>query len=403
MEPTQTQRSGRGRARSAENDAQIVAAIIRRTNELGYARLSLSAVASSAGVSHRTVLQRHANRSTLGAAAWNDRVGAALSDAVEAVIAAGDAARFGSGDALVAALQALTNPEPERGELLRCAAELLIAAIFDPLLRLSVVERLSAIARRSDDAAQGFLLTAALGLIVTADGEGGEDMDRERDGLRDLAAALSHPSSARSDAQAPPSPLPPSDLGTGDPRHDALLRATLDEIARCGYHDATVAAISRRIGLTQGFLFGRYGTKSDLLQDAFVRHSERDDRVRCMELRSLRQRYGSGVAFALALRERRRESEAQRRRWDLAWLHFARSEALARGPHAARRSTWCGGGGSDRGADAARGVARLTWAIDHGAALLGELLPSALALPFEVVTIPWLEGGLEERPSGLEE
>ena len=436
VDASQPPRPRRPQARVRRNDARVIEGALARADERGWAGLRVAAIAAEVGLSHRTVQQRFPTRAAIAIGVWTSVWADALQGALERLIAVGDDVLAG-GDpsALEAALQGFDHPAPEHATALRAAAEVLIAAEFTPSIHDAVAASLGSLRgwRDAPDevslVARAFLLSAALGALLARRGAGEAPPDWR--GVADAFASNAAPSSAapssacRADVTpagvAPPVATPdgaacgatppasatasdakavvsvaidPPTFPTGDPRHDALLQATLDDVAAFGVDEATVANISARIGVTQGFLFGRYGTKRDLIVAALTGDAQRTAAVRAATSRARQASSSDGIALAFDLRARAHPEGERRRRLDLAWTQSSWHEPIIHAATTAGRAAWLAAAWPARkGEDAAATNARhrTLLALDLGVALLAKWLPEGGALAYEIVTVPWLD------------
>lgn len=107
-------------------------------------------------------------------------------------------------------------------------------------------------------------------------------------------------------------------LGVEPIRRDALVKATIAEIARAGSLDVTVAQIARRAGMSPALAHHYFGGKEDLFL-ASMRHVlsvfGADVRLRLKGARTPRERLGAVIAACFAEANFDRDTIA-------AWLSF---------------------------------------------------------------------------------
>jgi hypothetical protein len=84
---------------------------------------------------------------------------------------------------------------------------------------------------------------------------------------------------------------------------DALLQVTLDQVGTRGYDAATTMSIARASAHTEGFLFARYDSKLDLFFDATQRLVSRSTGANVAYQQQVADRYSSGMAEAVVMRE----------------------------------------------------------------------------------------------------
>lgn len=381
------------------NDAVIVEATADLLGEDGWISFTLASVARRAGLSVRPVRDRYADRLHLAAAAWDRLIAPVWSDSMAKVLASvssGDASR------LEAALTPFVNPGPTH----RAAAELLAVAAHDESVRALVADAaLTPLERALDPtppgkptqaAVHGYAVMLAMGLLWESWRSTAEGVDLASP-LAERAAALSSPAEA---APLPSERATHLDRGpvidTGDRMWDAVLAATLRQVGTRGYEAATVEAIAAEAGCSQTVLFRRYTTKADAFLDATRRMVGAAMELNAAYQQRIASEYSPGVSEATMMREFMHPSRQVERvialeQYRLAWHdeRLAVSIELEQAPiqDAYVESL------SHLPTDEARARLHLELAMGMGAVILAQLVPDAWLLPYDVVTIPLLDGG----------
>jgi len=390
-------------ARSIRNDERILDAGLRLLTERGWSDLTFAPVADLAGLSMRPVRDRYADRSDLAAAIWAERIYpvlredvVALQEATEVVIKAG----IEEAGALIDALQAFLRPAPR----MRAAMELMIVAGFNPVVRGALDATLLPPLRKwitpgldaptpAEGARRAFVLSTAFGMVVTGL-QLGEDFPRSDGHTQALARALS--------ANQEPSSQPTTtadhldlgtDFGTGEDAWDALLQVTLDQVGTRGYDAATTMSIARASAHTEGFLFARYDSKLDLFFDATQRLVSRTTGANVAYQQQVADRYSSGMAEAVVMREFMRPGRERLRvvnleQFRLSW-HDERFQRMMNQSFEPFFEAIAVTVPQDRDAGRARAFTELV--LGTGPVVLSQLLPETWELPYDVVTIPLLD------------
>jgi AcrR family transcriptional regulator len=172
---------------------------------------------------------------------------------------------------------------------------------------------------------------------------------------------------------APAGPRP----GGSDALRSRLLAAAATVFARNGYAGTKVMDIVREAGLSAGALYGRFGSKNDLLREAVVRHSARGGFM-AAEGRSLR---GLFRASARLVNQPLVDAEAMRLE---AYVSARREPAVAEAL-ADAHTTW------------RANIQPLVDAATAEGALSADLDPEAVLLLFRTMYL----GLLLHRGSGL--
>lgn len=383
-------------SRSQRNDAAILQEAVRLAGSAGWAALTPGHLSTVTGLSRPTVLQRHADRPSVGAAAWREVVAEPFRAAVADLIALEGQAM--SAEALHAGLQPFLEPDP----VMRAASELLVVGSYVPEVMEAVEETVGADltawttpARgrgggRAGAARRSFLLAIALGYILESRRLAGlPEMQGE---VAQLAAAFNHPTQpVRLPATQAAHLDAPMVFNTGEPVWDAVLQATLESVGDLGYEAATIETISAASGFTRSVIFRRYDTKYDLFTDASQRMLAPAVALNDEYQSAIAASHPMPIAEACLIRELMRPT---RRRMRVITLEQLR---LACGDPELQRAILDALLRPDREdllpAELAARRARVSTelAMTTGSGLLAQLRPDAWRLPYDVVLVPWRE------------
>ena len=391
-------RSGRAFA----TDRQVLDAGFAVILESGWDALSVLACARRAGLSSKAVNDRHASVSHLGVAVWQDSAGPALRDALASVMDAmlpldGSAADVAAGNR---AFRSIARPV----SALIVAGELLAAAVFDGVLREAIAADLQAWLGawcipggkvKSTRAAQGvYTLVAALGLLFGFRRPGAGKVNLQLQ-VENLALALANPAKPSKLLALEATHMRLDPPGPIDDAHDALLAATVLEVAAHGYAGATLVRIMAATNSTEGLLYSRYDSKIELFVAATKWRTEYGFMTNLNWFKTLSEKAGPGLADAVMWREYLRPEHALgrglaieqvRTGWHEPLIQKVNDEAEAEfavtlqkaNPHMSRAEL----------------SANLHWdiALGYGAELVPSFFPDAWKLPFDVVSVPMLTG-----------
>jgi len=323
-------------------------------------------------------------------------------------------ARGPSATRLTRALEHFVRPGTE----LRAASELLVMSQFDSALAESVqaevgevvatwcspkrknrrrrtheeVNEIEARGQQSAVAAarRTFLVATALGLLFATERAGVSALDLFGEAEL-LMAALA--------VRIQPGSMPSSRGGhletslhfdTGDAALDALLQATLEEVARVGYDAATTSGIGRAAGRSEGLIFARYPSKVEMFADASARQTAKGWRENEAFAHRINETHAPGMADAVLMREIMRPDLRHVRAASLEHLRLARHDDRLRevlwseldklvADELSRDPNW------ERGSSAAH--LHMSVALGLGVTVLPLLAPDAWQLPFHHVTI----------------
>lgn len=390
-------------ARSVRLDEAILSATVMIADLDGWAGMTLQRVATRAGVSRNAVVSRHSDPAALAAAVWRQRIAGPFVDAVESVL---QACPDGKGAVSEAELAEAMSPFAYPNEVMRAAAEILLVARYESAVQQAMDDTLGALLgdwltpvrgrlTRGNAARRAFSVAMALGLLLEARRVPTAQINLTGC-LTPLAQALSQPASphwlpTRTAAFLDEPPV----FDIGDPAWVAVLRATVGEVGERGYEAATVDAIARASGYTQGAIFSRYESKLDLFLDATQRMLANNGRMGAQFQADLADEYSPGIADAVMIRElmlphrknvRTITFEQIRLSWHQSDMIAAFQSALD-DPAVNMASA-----DSGLSPDQARTRIHLEFARGLGFGLLADLQVGAGTLPFDVVLVPYVEG-----------
>ena len=385
-------------ARVLRNNERLLDAAVSAAASEGWTGLTFVGVADRAGLSRRPLQDRYSDASHMMAAVWRERCGPALTRTLEACVAASGIDGGGSGAALTAAMDVLIHPDDTH----RAAAELLMIAQFDSVVRDEVLAGLGArIAEwcdapagdsRVQEAQRAYIISVGLGFLIFGRRSATPELDFSDvfDALHQAMASPSSPVRLPNDDFAHlDRPVP---FGTGDATTDALLQATLDAVGLEGYDRMSVDRIATNAGSSQGALFSRYPTKLALFIDATRRQNAAAVRLNAAAMIAIEQARGEGVAEATAIREFQRPFRAHLRAITLEGIRVAwhdedlrqavvkeladyEAEVAAQGPGSYLTTAWFHYG----------------FAVGVGVLILPLLFEPCWKLPYDVATTPLLE------------
>ncbi|MFM8312624.1 MAG: TetR/AcrR family transcriptional regulator [Ilumatobacteraceae bacterium] len=261
----------RARRQSAiDNDKRILDAAVEIADAVGLDRLTVSAVAKTAGFTSGAVYARYGNREELLVALWEHRAAEHLESVIRQV---GTFRRRGATDSYrTAIIDAVAPPSPG----LRIAIETcLIAHRIDELheivprtVREWLVDLgLDRVPLSPDEAVDLAAIAGVVGSIALSPlpGRLGADLDAS---VQWISAPAQPPLG---------DPLPPTDtaqqlvIEPDDPIRNDLLVAAQSVIARSGVHRTTLARIGRLARLAPATLYSRYHNRDELIADILRR------------------------------------------------------------------------------------------------------------------------------------
>lgn len=393
----QLRRRARSR-RAFRNDEILLDAATQVIAQKGWDNVAFTQVAGAAELTTRPIYDRFGDKTGLGQGVWEHRVSPELKPRLRALLEAATAPEpTGRLAVFESSATWFANPDTT----MAAGIELLASAPVDDALRDLIVDDLSEVlalatpgeGRSASEAARSaYALAFALGLLMSH--------RRPSAGFLDLAPV------ARKVAQALGAPVrhraypelgkrslvqPLENFHTGDEALDALLGATILEVASRGYGAATTSRIVATAGMTEGLLYGRYKTKLDVFLDATERRHHQAMKANLGVAEQIAEEHGQGMASALQWREWTRpehrllqalNSESVRLSWReprLAQRTDSAEETLTLDLLAAIPE--------DQHLEAR---ADIHWriAMGHGTILLPTFLPEVWKLPMDVVMVP---------------
>lgn len=383
--------------RVAANDEKVLLAAERLLLAGGWSAFALAPIAREAGLSNSAVRKRFADPGSAAAALWHLRLAQQLLTPLEELLdaaglfdAAADPERFS------AQLHAIAHAP----SAVRAAAELIVVAHYTPVLAVAIAEDLGAALRAwSGPAAaesepvratqRAFLVANAIGWLLGAHRRSDYDVDVTPVAAGMLASFAQPGPILELQAEPAAATRDVIDFGSGDEGLEALLNATLERIASLGFDGASTVAIAQQAGFTEGFLFRRYPSKAALFADALSRLQAVALRENAAIAQALAAERGAAYAEAMAYRDGLLPERSKGR--TLA-LEFERVSARLALLHESVRSQTAAIIDQHAAAfpqlPAAQRNAAIFSALASGTgmAALPLLLPSAVQLPFSVVS-----------------
>ena len=296
-------------ARVQRNDARILGAVTKLAANQGWAEVTFSGVGREAGLSVRPVRDRYPTRALLGADTWVEVAGPALAETLNRALSA-SGLLDGPVDevAFAAAMDELTVPN----DSLKAAVELIVVSCFEPDIRGAINASLAitlgdwldpiAAGTPARAAKRGYLLILALGLIATRR-PGVPDLDMHPQWNRLLAAFATDLAPTPLPDEPRPAFLTHIPFDTGDPITDNVLRAAIDLLGRYGYEGTLLPSVAADANITEASIYLRYPSKEAFIIDAINRQQDIALPGQRAYLARLEERYGVGVAEAIAIRD----------------------------------------------------------------------------------------------------
>lgn len=296
-------------ARVQRNDARILSAVTRLAANQGWSEVTFSGVGREAGLSVRPVRDRYPTRALLGADTWVEVAGPALAETLSRALWA-SGLLDGPVDevAFASAMDELTVPN----DPLKAAVELIVVSCFEPDIRGAINASLAvtlgdwldpiAAGTPARAAKRGYLLILALGLIATRR-PGVPDLDMHPQWSRMLAAFATDLAPTPLPDEPRPAFLQHVPFDTGDPITDDVLRAAIDHLGRYGYEGTLLPSVAADANVTEASIYLRYPSKEACIMDAINRQQDIALPGQRAYLARLEERYGVGVAEAIAIRD----------------------------------------------------------------------------------------------------
>jgi len=351
--------------------------------ERGWGGFTLAEVARAMGTSISPVRRQVRSPDDLSARLWLDDLWVRVEPQLRAVVTSLDSQEP---QRLVAAFNDMRSRTREHD----ATAEIIVVARHEPTLLAAVDKTLGVFIRshttdrrprdRADAARASYAMQLALGLLLSncyprMQGKLDQALTRLARALFTEQGATRLPSRSANHADEWPT------LAPGDPVLEAVLRSTLQLISDRGYEGATIMDIATDAGVTEGFIYGRYATKWDLLQDALRKQHAAGWEVTAAFIRDLEDVSSPGLASAVLLREYLKPGRDLGRNMALELLRLARhSGALLTEAITAMDASDPGGRASDD--------FTVDSALDFGTYLLPKFAPESYRLPFDTITVP---------------
>ena len=363
----------------------ILDAAVGSLAEDGWAGFTIAMTARRMGKSIRPIRNRVRNRDELAAFTWSERLRPPLMDALMdlgSAVSSRDPARIAK------EFDRFRSPDSQSAAL----AEALIVSRHESALRSAVDASLGAFIRSQVTpshavapalaARHSYSIQLALGLLLAA---------RYPRVQGNIAPALDEAAVALcADAQQMELPIRPAihmdvfpDMAPEDPVLEEVLRATLTLISKRGYEAATVQDIATSVGVTEGFIFGRYASKRELLADSLRRQQTAGWKLNSDYLEALARDFQPGIAAAILMREVLAPGRDLGRDMTLELLRLSWHDEAMLGD-AIRLMDESDPGGPDS-------AFTVDVAADFGTYLLPRLAPDAWKLPMDLVFIPMHE------------
>lgn len=391
-------------ARVLRNDERILDAAISILADAGWGAFNVAAVARRANLSHPAVKDRFPGRPEAARRIWEQRLGPIFVERMAPVLTLAREDRNAvTATEMHEAFASWLHPDAN----LLAIAELLVGAHHDGVLRDAMDVTLGAPLREACTPAgttsatmaaqRAYLAILAFGFTFLAHRTARRQGDYSRE-FEAIADALAHPTKPR-DLPATERVTTLQDLvfDAGHEEHDALLRATLELVAKHGYHEVTIDDFARAVGVTKGFVFARYESKAQLFLDASSRQRTMSLQANLDQIAAIAAEHGNGVAEAATIQKLQHPNLSNLRALDLEQLQLiwhddtlaanedARLEQFATS-YATRRP--------DASPEQVEAHVNLSRAAGLGIDMLPVFVPSANELPYDTITVP-----LHERPT----
>lgn len=387
--------------RVLRHNATILAAVIAVTARDGWVGLSIKAVAEQAQMSEQAVKDRHRDRVGMACAAWSEVLAETTTCACRELLVAYGLLDARGSEPLAA--HAAWSYFRSDAALQRSACELLIAAAFYPGLQEAIDATLgtqvvkwltpghSARGRRSASRRALLLSRALVFLLLTPIYRGHEVELAYHDEL--VAQALMRDVRARA---LPSVNLPPflSERFDDDPTIDRLLRVTLDQVARKGFHDVSLSNILDTSGATKTFTLYRFKSKLNLFVQASQRQREASLEANLALQQRLSERFDAPSIQAAIIRTILQPTNPHPLALNLQQLQLAAHEAELAERYREIGERVITQLALQRTPAEARAIILANFALAEGISLLPTLAPEAHQLPWDVVLRPLIE--LEE-------
>lgn len=373
--------------RSERTTNALLDAVVTILGDQGWDSLTHAQAARVMGSSIRPVVNRAPDKPSLLIRTWEERISEMLIESIRSVISG--VSRDNHQDFLDSTLKLLENSSEHRAWV-----ETLIVTAYEPDLFEAVDRSLGNFIRQTvtpshevsyeQASRNSYLIQLSLGLLLSS------NYPRMHSGMEPalelvwqslqtgggLGEDLSTPKGFNADHI---DVFP--EMAPGDANLERVLRETLTIISERGYKGARIVDIAAAAGVTEGFIFGRYATKKDLLLDTLQRQQQAGFALNAEYLDSLESQLSPGMAAAVLMREvlkpgrdlgRNMALELLRLSWHDNDFLIAASGEMDEG----ERTTSVASNYS------------LDSAVDFGTYLLPRFAPDAWELPMAVVFEP---------------
>ena len=382
------------RRRGAVNDAPVLDTACRVLAEEGWGQFTIARVAQRLGRSVRTVSARAGSPSALAAQVADAVAGPELVERAADLVGAWMLSRqVRTPRALVDALRRTARWQVTQPA--RVLAELVVVGHFDreveralggavrkPLAELRQVPGGAGVVPALVSFVVGLALSSRAVRAPLLLGDGAFDS---------YAAACI--------AGLDPAPLPRVNADhmdhapelDPDPVMNALLNRMLEGVGTRGYDGTRVKDIAADVGVSEGYVFGRFPTKASLLTAALAHHDEAGYALNEEYVRRLEADHGRGIASSVMLRESLAPGRevARARVLELARMGWhdedgARAAAAAADQLRADLLRQPGWAGYETEAEFHLEIAQFV-----GAITLPLLYPDADEIPLDVLMVAW--------------
>jgi AcrR family transcriptional regulator len=396
-------------ARLLRNDRRVMTAATRVLSERGWGGFSVRAVAQEANLADPTVKQRHADPLAMAVAVWRSGLGDDLIERFRRLLWAHGLLESSDGDdpeARSAAWHDLIHPT----DTLRAGLELITIAAFEPSLGAAIDHDFGAALRGwcSAAARSAARLTAARRalLLIRAFGESlterwqfvtDDTLATER---ADVLTALRRSVPPKRMPQASLTPFLSEHLDPDDPKHDALLRTLLHQIADRGFEGALMNAVYNAANVTKSFAFSRYPSKLAMFLAAVERHRRITVAANFALQTRLNARYDDTTTLTVFLRTGMQPAYALGRALASEQVRMSWHEPAVRASYLDPYDERVAALTVHIPPDIARSHVHRLMMLTEGCSALARFVPDAWRLPLYQVFKPYLDVAIERVPGG---
>lgn len=377
------------------NSEALLDSAVALAAQEGWGGLSFRSVTRRAGLSPQAIRSRYSDLSSLSSGLWQERLSPALEEVFSGLVGvADDPGGENAMEDFEGVARLVMNPD----DSLKAAADLLLVSQFHPELQDSVEHSLGRSVAQwcrpragkltaVSAARRAYLVVVGLGLLLGSYQPGSSRLDMG-DALALLLDALQDDCEPQRLPEVPADQFSASlEFESGDPLGDAILTATLEEVADRGYDRTTTARIAANAGCTEGAIFARHSSKLELFNEANRRQIEAGYELNEEYLSDLGDEYGAGIAEAVYMREAHRPKNRHLRALHLeslriSWHEPKVLEANAREVDIAYAKFHPSRTPAQR---------HLDYSISLGSSALPLLDSRCWSLPFDVVLIPFMD------------